>query len=412
VFLLRIAAIIRLVVSGGRKEVFGFRFFVADIEIYPNYNSVVNRRLKVVELYAGIGRSIEPFRISKDCEVSLLVDNNTYARDTYLHNFPTIPFSLSDLSSMTSKDLLKQAGGRIDVLLGCPPCQGYSDNGRRSPYDPRNAHISKFVNFVIDIKPMAVGMENVPLAALSGRFELFVKKIEEAGYKWTATIANAALWGSCQSRQRLVFIAIRNDLKVQPKFPRPTHALRGKYFSYRHMRMCNPTEDLGGMLGLTPASLQVRKFLPVQCVDDRGTNRTPVVGDIIGDLESLSSDKAKQLNHTPWMHTPKTLRRMSSISEGGRWTGKESYFSQTYGRLHRKGLARTITNYFANPGSGRFWHPTENRTLTTREAARIQGIPDSFLFPRPTSENCVLVGNALDSSIAKLTYKTIRNGIG
>jgi DNA (cytosine-5)-methyltransferase 1 len=117
--------------------------------------------------------------------------------------------------------------------------------------------------------------------------------------------------------------------------------------------------------------------------------------------------------HSPWRHKDDILKRMKKVPEGGQWEGEKTYFSQSYGRLHRKGLARTITRYFSNPGSGRFWHPTENRALTLREAARIQGFPDSFEFIEDAfaSENCTLVGNALDAKFAEVAYLTIKNSI-
>ena len=76
------------------------------------------------------------------------------------------------------------------------------------------------------------------------------------------------------------------------------------------------------------------------------------------------------------------------------------------------GLARTVTTYFGNAGSGRFWHPTENRALTVREAARVQGFPDSFRFYGDESvRNSRLVGNALDSALAEMQYEAIRQAL-
>jgi len=123
----------------------------------------------------------------------------------------------------------------------------------------------------------------------------------------------------------------------------------------------------------------------------------------------VGTEAGKKLGHFKWGHKPEMLKRMRAVKEGGRWSGGEDHYSQAYGRLHRDGLARTITTFFANPGSGRFWHPTENRALTLREAARIQGFPDEFefLMKRPAN-NCVLVGNALDASLANLSYSSIR----
>ena len=102
------------------------------------------------------------------------------------------------------------------------------------------------------------------------------------------------------------------------------------------------------------------------------------------------------------------IERMSRVPEGGRWRGGEDHFSHAYGRLHRRGLARTITTYFSNPGSGRFWHPSQERPLTLREAARIQGFDDSFRFQGPMSRSSRLIGNALDRAIADVAFRAVR----
>ena len=98
---------------------------------------------------------------------------------------------------------------------------------------------------------------------------------------------------------------------------------------------------------------------------------------------------------------------MRAVPEGQRWEGGADHYSQSYGRLHRQGLARTITCSFPNAGSGRFWHPTENRSLTLREAARIQGIEDGFRFPTQQLHSITIVGNALDSALARAAAKTV-----
>ena len=110
------------------------------------------------------------------------------------------------------------AGGRVDILLGCPPCQGFSDTGNRDPRDPRNCHIGLFRKFVSKLKPLAVVMENVPLLATSSRFVAFTHLLERYGYQWTAAIVNAALYGSCQTRQRLVPVAIHNSVGTIPPY--------------------------------------------------------------------------------------------------------------------------------------------------------------------------------------------------
>jgi site-specific DNA-cytosine methylase len=128
-------------------------------------------------------------------------------------------------------------------------------------------------------------------------------------------------------------------------------------------------------------------------------------------LPAIESARGVVLSHTVWQTTNAMRKRMSRVEEGGRWAGGEDHYSHAYGRLHRRGLARTITTYFANPGSGRFWHPTEERPLSIREAARIQGIEDDFLFQGPPSRAARLVGNALDAAIARVGYEAVRRSL-
>lgn len=367
----------------------------------------ITSKLKVVELYAGTGRAIEPFRKWRKAEAALLVDANPYAKKVYAHNFPNTPYLRADLSRLSANDLAMAAGGRVDILLGCPPCQGYSDVGLKQNDDPRNGHITRFLNYVRGLKPLAVAMENVPLAAASEHFTRLTRGLERHGYVWTAMIANAALWGSCQSRQRLMLVALREDLGEVPSFSKPTHGA-GKYFNYSTMQRSTIEDDRVGILGVTPATARIAKLLPEDHLQKVGGKKIPTLSDVIDDLPDVGTEKAKKIGHFKWGHTSTTLKRMYGVREGGRWKGGEDHYSQAYGRLHRDGLARTITTFFSNPGSGRFWHPTENRALTLREAARIQGFPDDFQFLDEPANNCTLVGNALDSALSYLSYCSVR----
>jgi DNA (cytosine-5)-methyltransferase 1 len=366
-------------------------------------------KLNVVELYAGTARSFEPFRSWKRCQLSLLVDNNLTAAKTYLHNFPGAPYLLADLKRARPDRVANLLGQkRADILLGCPPCQGYSDVGSRDPADPRNSHIFRFGIFAKHLRPLAIAMENVPLAASTRQFRYFVKMIEREGYAWTAGILNAALRGSSQCRQRLVYIAIRDDLKTVPEIPSPSHGGQRRYFSYATSLYRTVEDARVEMLGEAPATQRMHKHVPYK--EERlGKNDIPTVGEVIGGLPRIGSPKADRLNHRAWAHTRRQLRRMSSVPEGGQWPGGLEHYSNSYGRLHRRGLARTITTYFGNPGSGRFWHPKANRALTLREAARIQGFPDSFQFIQPYSHAADLVGNALDATIAAVVFRVIRD---
>jgi DNA (cytosine-5)-methyltransferase 1 len=123
-------------------------------------------------------------------------------------------------------------------------------------------------------------------------------------------------------------------------------------------------------------------------------------------------------NHEAWNHHADLVERMSRVSEGGSPTGSSDaspskrYYSQAYGRLHRHGLARTVTTNFHNPGSGRFTHYRHPRTLTVREAARLQGIPDSFRFIKYRSWQEQLVGNAFPMLWAEAIGRHVWSEIG
>jgi DNA (cytosine-5)-methyltransferase 1 len=389
--------------------------FVHDIHVKGALGGLKKRknwmlasRYHVVELYAGTARSAEAFRSWTRCQLSLLIDNNSYAAATYLANHRKAPYIVRCLSRMGPQEILAQAGSRVDIILGCPPCQGFSENGQRLASDPRNNHLSRFGTIVESLKPLAVGMENVPLAADSKQFRRFVSKLELVGYNWTAGIINAALRGSCQCRLRLVFVAIRKDVGVTPIFPEPVYGSTGKYFSYRFKSLKSIKFDRNSMLGIPASTHKLRRILPYW-EEKLGPKKIPCVGDVLDGLPALGRSDANDLAHVRWAHTFAQLRRMGAVPEGGRWRGGEDHYSQSYGRLHRRGLARTITTAFPNAGSGRYWHPTENRSLTLREAARIQGFRDSFRFVPPFSLAAHLVGNALDQAIADLTFQIIRD---
>ncbi|MBX9766975.1 MAG: DNA cytosine methyltransferase, partial [Bdellovibrionales bacterium] len=200
-------------------------------------------KLRLVELYAGTGRAFEPFRHWRNVELALMADNNPYAAKVYKHNFPNAPYITADLGSFSSRDLERQAGGRVDILIGCPPCQGFSDGGSRDPYDARNGHITRFMSYVRDLKPLVVALENVPLAASSGRFRKVIQGLEACGYAWTATIANSALWGSCQSRQRLILVAFKKEVAQEIRLPRAQYG-GGEYYSYHLQKECGLQEDV------------------------------------------------------------------------------------------------------------------------------------------------------------------------
>jgi DNA (cytosine-5)-methyltransferase 1 len=371
---------------------------------------VAIKPLSIAELYAGTGRCAEPFRHWRRVKHIALFDIDEYARETYLANIPRANYSILDLGRTRASTIVGRAGGAVDILLGCPPCQGYSDCGKKDDSDPRNEHVLRFARYVAALRPLAFAMENVPLLATSDRFERFLKEIDIAGYQVVSTIVNAALYGSCQSRQRLICVGVRKDVGTNPAIPKPTHGGSGTRFSYTHRELVRVRENTLSVLGVAPGSWQA-SVSTQRCLYIGGPRAPVTVWSQIEDLDTLKEEARRHQGHLGWAHGAKLLRRMRDVPEGGQWKGSKKYYSESYGRLHRRGLARTITRFFPNAGSGRFWHPVENRTLTLREAARIQGFPDAFRFLAAGMRDADLVGNALDACLANVAYTAIREAL-
>lgn len=365
------------------------------------------KTVRVVELYCGTARGAEAFRAWRRAEISLLVDSDKVAQKTYLANRPNAPFLRRDLARLSAPQIRAEAGGRVDVLLGCPPCQGFSDVGNRDPNDDRNDHLRRFGFLTSVLRPKVMVMENVPRAVSAVQFDTFTSSLVLSGYRWTAGLINSALRGSAQCRQRLVLVAFREDLKIDPELPVATHGGRRKYFNYSNGKLQRIEQAPAAVLGEAPATHYLRASLPFD-ETDIGDAEIPTIEEAFAGLPRLGTEEARRLGHVAWAHSAKQIRRMSRVPEGGRWRGGLDHYSHSYGRLHRKGLARTITTNFNNPGSGRFWHPTEERALTPREAARLQGFPDTFLFAAPYSHAARLIGNALDSTVASIGYEIAR----
>lgn len=370
----------------------------------------IGYRYNFVELYAGTARSTEAFRHWRRTRIGLLVDRDPFALETYLQHRADAPYLVRNVATMTPREIESFSGGRVDILVGCPPCQGFSDTGARDPSDRRNRHLGHFASIARALRPLAVAMENVPLAGDTRRFRSFVEQMDALGYRSTWGVLNAALRGSAQCRHRLIFIGIRRDVGAEPVIPTPTHGGKGKYFSYSHRSMLPVAKDRVSILSEAPAVRRVRILAPYR--DDEaplGALPIPTVADAWNGLPPLGSGAANAIGHYVWQHTGAMRKRMGNVGEGSRWSGGAEHFSHSYGRLHRRGLANTLTTFFSNPGSGRFWHPTENRAITLREAARLQGFPDSFQFFPEATASCRLIGNALDAQLANVSYAVIRS---
>lgn len=370
----------------------------------------------VAEVFAGVGSVARGFARAGGFQVAYLNDVDPVARATYLANdSPESVYELRDVRTVTGRMIRDAADGRpVAGLLGCPPCQGWSAAGQRDAADRRNRLLKDFFRLVNSVYPVFFVMENVPSVADRAELAAAIGTLRGRYRVWQGVL-NAAAYGLPQSRQRVLVIGYRHDTGVTPSGPPPTHAGRRNIWDYRTETFVEPSADtLDALLGAAPrlgapraAQYTMRSYYP----ENVGSlTRFVTVGEAIGDLEedahgrrsgyarALGAGQHAVANHEPWDHGEDLVERLRQVREGCRppieATNGRRYYSQAYTRLHRRGLARTITTNFHNPGSGRFLHYRLHRTLTVREAARLQGFGDDFVFIGHPGRQERLVGNA------------------
>jgi DNA (cytosine-5)-methyltransferase 1 len=368
------------------------------------------REFSVVDLFAGVGGFSQGFMRANlkggDFRFvpKLLVDSDPSASYTFKKNFPQIPYWTKDISKLDGVELLgllKMQVEELDFLIGGPPCQGFSPNGKRWLDDSRNHLFAKFIDLGLHLRPKIVILENVP-AALAAYETIANSQIQEIfqGYRVRCKTLNATAFGVPQIRKRAFIVAVRDDLGISD-FDYPA----GNF---------EPLE-----VGCESHNLQKSECAFIS------------VRDAIGDLPSLSAGEsidgtgypippaseyqaARRMrslaifNHVARSHSKEFQEKISPIRPG---TGNaqlpkkkrfsDNYFSQAYARLHPEGVGFTITANFRNPGSGRFTHYQDNRSITVREAARLQSFDDTFIFHGFETDQQRHVGNAVPPLLAE-----------
>lgn len=323
------------------------------------------------------------------------LDSDKHALATYRRNFGEEIGCLEDITTISPVQLaddLKLEPGTLDMLIGGPPCQGFSKNVPRKQRfleDPRNQLVSRFLEFVEYLQPKVVVMENV--AEMKNGFDgaytnEMRERLEQAGYAMDVQVLFAPDFGVPQRRRRAFFIA--NRLGESNFFPAPTHFLgqSDSLFS-NDADFVTVREAIGDLPslqhgeGLTPMDYSHI----AQSAYQRLMRQNSVV---------LHDHVARGLQETQ-------VKRLSALKagQGAKDLPKElqpkSHFSGAYGRLEWTATAPTLTRWLFHPGSGRFGHPTDTRVITIREAARLQSFSDDFVFTGTYIQKSHQLGNAV-----------------
>ena len=321
-----------------------------------------------IDLFAGCGGLSLGLRRA-EFRVLGGVEMDPIAAATYELNHPGVDLRQENILNVKPRKWMSDLGlrpGDLDLLAGCPPCQGYSairtKNGGRQNRDQRNSLVREMLRFTRIFRPKAVMMENVPGLMNKKALRDLQSGLEAIGYQVQCDIKDAQFYGVPQRRKRLILLA-------------------GKGFK---IRFASPRSN----------SLTVRKALS-------GLRRVKTSGDRLHDLPERRSPEMKD----DIKHIPKNGGSRAALGVKGQRPchARVNGFKDTYGRMAWNKKAPTITSGCFNPSKGRFLHPRSNRCITMREAAILQGFPRRYRFDPQAGKQALalMIGNALPPEFVK-----------
>jgi DNA (cytosine-5)-methyltransferase 1 len=377
-----------------------------------------------IDLFAGAGGLSEAFR-QEGFSVLAANDFDDSAADTFRLNFPEAKFLPGKIEDISSAQLLTTAGirkGELNVLVGGPPCQAYSVyNHQRGMHDERSGLFREYLRIVKDLMPAFVVMENVTgiTSVEEGRaVDEIHRRLKALGYHVEHRTLHAEEYGVPQERRRIFFIGSRDTETIE--WPEATH---------------HTAESAADLFGSRMAS----KLKPFVSVAD-AISDLPALAICEGEEESsytlppqsayqkmMRRGARKLYNHVSPFLADINLKRLKHIPQGGSWRdiphallpagmkrARRSDHTKRYGRLHPDGLSSTILTK-CDLHWGAFIHPSQERCLTVREAARFQSFPDRMRFLGSRMDQFRQVGNAVPPLLGRAVaaqIKTMLEGAG
>ena len=333
--------------------------------------------------------------------------------DTYKNSHPKSKGFNVDLNNIDILSFLKNNDINpkdIDVVIGGPPCQGFSTVGNRMIDDPRNNLVRIYADIVNEIKPKMFLMENVSgLASMkNGQGDLIKDELidifNEIGYNVKSKVLLAADYGVPQFRKRIFFVGIKKSYKSNFKFPKPTHHDKNSLLTYfENSKSYLTVKDAFSDLPLIECNESAEEY-----------DKDPE-----NDYQKFCRKNSSRLfNHKAPNHSKVVVERIKNIPQGGNHGDlpddlklKRGY-PNIYGKLDENKPSDTITgNCGCASAPGRFLHPTCNRVMTVREAARLQSFPDFVEFKGSSSQQYKQVGNAVPPLLAKAIALQMKNSL-
>ena len=365
-------------VSSNMREILAEKIMAASPDI--------KKPIKSLDLFCGIGGlTLGLHRAGFECLGG--ADIWEEAGNTFQHNHPDIPFTLADLTQVKSEELLQAIGStadEVDVIVGGPPCQGFSTVGKRNVSDPRNVLWTHYLELVRDIRPAYLVIENVEgMNVMSGGAirDGIISAFGEVGYRMKSTILTSADYGVPQLRKRIVFLGWLPGVE-EPGFPEPTKN-RTNWVSVRDAIFDLP---------------------PLGSGEKTNAYASPPLTDYQREMRGAVSTLN---NHEAANHPKELVEVLRHIPDGGNRTcipdelQPKSGFHNSYARLASWKPAVAVTSNMRKPSSARATHPMQERGLTVREGLRLQSFPDDFVVLGSRTSQYLQVGNAVPPKLAE-----------
>jgi DNA (cytosine-5)-methyltransferase 1 len=319
------------------------------------------RKPRAIDLFSGCGGLTLGLK-QAGFRVIGAVECNELAVTTYKKNHPSVRVWHKDIRKLTVAEVMEELDlkpGELDLLAGCPPCQGFSTiprlNGRKRPRDDRNDLVFDFVRFVSVLKPKAVMMENVPGLTKNYRIRKVFARLRRLGYRASGRVLNAAEYGVPQRRRRFILLAGYERTIPFARKARSSPVVRDAFAKLGKRSRRDPLHNYR-------------------------ENRTERIKRLI---RRIPADGGSRLDQ--WKRYQLECHK--------NFDG----FKDIYGRMSWDEVAPTITTGCFNPSKGRFLHPRKHRAITLREAALLQTFPKSYFFSldRGRILAAEMIGNAL-----------------
>lgn len=371
---------------------------------WKNKINLCNQSLGVLDLFAGAGGFSTGFKKS-GYVVASAVEFDPEIAVTYKKNHPETSIHNVDIrklpTSIVIKDF-KERSVKCDVIIGGPPCQGFSMSGNRirksfdGKFDERNELFMEFFRFVKDLKPSYFIIENVEgiLNYNNGQVkEEIYRLFSSIGYNLDSKVLLAANYGVPQLRKRAFFFGTNKDVDPSKLIPNETH------HTDNFVSVWDAISDLPKIESSEGSDLLVKEKHP-QYSDYQlklGAHYQNVIH-----------------NHKASLHSKETIDKLKMINSGKKQSDlpehmqTRSVHSGSWGRMEKDKPAYTLTTRINTPSVGRIVHPESNRTITPREAARIQSFPDDFVFIGGITTIGKQIGNAVSPLLAEQLANQIR----